>query len=105
MWRIIFNQASRWQPEFVFNQRALNLVRDTHPDESSKEKVWVIETDNKRHSTKVIVIAVGIGAFQPIRLKNESVDRFEDKGVEYMVQNIEEYIGKSVLIVGGGVVQ
>ena len=98
----LFDQASRWQPEFVFNQRALNLVRDFHPEESPEDKVWVIETDKECHFTKTVVIAAGIGAFQPICLKNESVDRFVNKGLEYMVQDIDKYKGKRVLIVGGG---
>jgi thioredoxin reductase (NADPH) len=98
----LYNQASHWETEFVFNQRALNLVRDTHPDAHPDDDVWVIETDEERHFSKTVVIAAGIGAFQPIRLKNESVDRFENKGVEYMIRDINEYSGKRVLIVGGG---
>jgi ferredoxin/flavodoxin---NADP+ reductase len=98
----LIDQASQWQPEFVFKQRALKLVQEPHPAASPEEKVWVVETDQERHYTKTVVIAAGIGAFQPIRLKNESVDRFENNGVEYMVQNIEAYEGKRVLIIGGG---
>jgi thioredoxin reductase len=98
----LINQAAQWRPEFVFNQRALKLVQETHPAVSPEEKVWVIETDQERHFSKTVVIAAGIGAFQPIRLKNESVDRFENNGVEYMVHDIEAYEGKRVLIVGGG---
>ncbi len=100
--RNLIDQASQWQPEFVFNQRALNLVQDTHPAVSPEDKIWVIETDQERHFTKTVVIAAGIGAFQPIRVKNESVDRFEHNGVEYMVHNIEAYEDKRVLVVGGG---
>ncbi len=98
----LFKQASRWQPEFAFNQRALNLVRDSHPAVDPEEKVWVIETEKERHFTRTVVIAAGIGAFQPIRLKNESVDHFENNGVAYMVHDLEAYAGKRVLIIGGG---
>jgi thioredoxin reductase len=68
----LINQAAQWRPEFVFNQRALKLVQETHPAVSPEEKVWVIETDQERHFSKTVVIAAGIGAFQPIRLKNET---------------------------------
>lgn len=98
----LFEQASRWRPEFVFNQRALNLLRDNHPDADQKKQVWVIETDKERHYTKTVVIAAGIGAFEPIRLKNESADRFENKGVTYMVHDLEAYAGQRVLVIGGG---
>jgi len=98
----LIDQASQWKPEFVFNQRALNLLQDTHPEVSPEDKIWIIETDQERHFTKTVVIAAGVGAFQPIRLNNESVDRFEHNGVEYMIHNIEAYKDKRVLIVGGG---
>jgi thioredoxin reductase len=98
----LLQQASQWQPEFVFNQRALKLIRDNHPDADPDEQVWVIETDKERHYTKTVVIAAGIGAFEPIHLKNESVDRFENKGVTYIVHDLETYAGQRVLVVGGG---
>ncbi|MEJ2570214.1 MAG: NAD(P)/FAD-dependent oxidoreductase [Anaerolineales bacterium] len=98
----LLQQASQWQPEFVFDQRALKLTQDSHPDAEPDERVWMIETDKERHYTKTVVIAAGIGAFEPIHLKNESVDRFENKGVTYMVHDLEAYTGQRVLVVGGG---
>ena len=37
-----------------------------------------------------------------MKLKEEILDAFEGRGVEYMVQDLDDYKGKRVLIVGGG---
>ena len=46
--------------------------------------------------------AAGIGAFRPNKLKNESISRFDGKGVEYWVKDVDDYAGMRVLIIGGG---
>jgi thioredoxin reductase (NADPH) len=62
----------------------------------------LIETDKANHLTRTVLIAAGIGAFRPVKLKNESVDRYEDKGVAYHMIDPQAYQGKRALIVGGG---
>ncbi|NIS80542.1 MAG: FAD-dependent oxidoreductase [Anaerolineales bacterium] len=98
----LVDQASRWEPTMALGERAMNLVSEPSPNGAPGETCWVIETDKDRHYTQTVVIAAGIGAFQPIRIKNESVARLEGKGVEYMVKDLSDYAEKRVLVIGGG---
>ena len=51
---------------------------------------------------KSIIVAIGMGLFEPTRLNIPGEIEFEGKGVYYAVPNIEVFRGKSVLVVGGG---
>ncbi len=95
-------QAMQWNPTMALGEQALNLVREPLPGGNDGEECWVIETDKARHYTRTVIIAAGIGAFRPIKLPNESFNRFEGKGMEYLVKNLNAYQDKRVLIVGGG---
>ncbi len=97
----LVRQASQWGTTMCLEERADKLLREPTPGDSSKE-CWLIETDKGRHYARTVIIAAGIGAFEPIRLKNESVDRFEGRGVTYGIVNPDEFAGKRVLVVGGG---
>ena len=95
-------QASQWKPEMALEERAVTLTRMPFPGGEGGQECWAIETDKGRHYSRTIVIAAGIGAFSPTKLKNESIALFEGKGVKYWVKDVNNYAGKKVLIVGGG---
>lgn len=99
----LVKQAQQWDDnKLVLGQQAQTLERVPLPDGKDGEECWAVGTDEEVHLTKTVVIAAGIGAFRPRKLKNESVDRFEGDGVEYFVTDLEVYRDKRVLIVGGG---
>ncbi len=98
----LVKQASRWKPTMALGERALKLVQEPLPGGAEDETCWVVETNQDRHFTRTLVIAAGIGAFEPTKLKNESIEPFEGHGVDYMVDELESYRGQRVLIIGGG---
>ena len=100
--RNLVEQAQQWDTAMVLGQQAQTLERVPLPGADDDETCWAIGTDEDVHLSKTVVIAAGIGAFRPRKLKNESVDRFEGQGVEYFVSDLEAYTDKRVLIVGGG---
>jgi len=51
---------------------------------------------------KVVVIAGGLGCFEPRKPPVEGLDRFEGKGIDYFVKEPQHYSGKQVVIAGGG---
>jgi thioredoxin reductase (NADPH) len=63
-----------------------------------------IVTTNKgtKHHAPVVVIAGGLGSFEPRKPQLENIDKFEDKGISYMIKDPEVYRNKKVLIAGGG---
>jgi len=98
----LVEQTMQWGPVLALGERAENLRSEPLPGGEVGEICWVIETDRGLHYSRTVVIAAGIGAFEPRRLPNESVDWFEGKGVEYLLQDVDAYADMRVLIVGGG---
>jgi thioredoxin reductase (NADPH) len=61
-----------------------------------------LATDKAVHYSRTLIIAGGVGAFNPRKLPAPGVEQFEGKGLVYFVRSLEVYRGKRVLIVGGG---
>jgi thioredoxin reductase (NADPH) len=55
-----------------------------------------------RFLARTVVIAAGLGSFQPRRRGVEGADAFEDRQVHYRVRNAAEFHGKRLVIFGGG---
>jgi len=55
-----------------------------------------------RFLAKAVVIAAGLGSFQPRRLGVEGADAFEDQQVHYRVRNASVFHGQRLVIFGGG---
>ena len=49
-----------------------------------------------------LIIAGGLGSFQPRRLMVPDADRFEGRQVHYRVRSAEEFNGRDVVVAGGG---
>lgn len=52
--------------------------------------------------TRAVVIAGGVGSFQPMPLRIAGIDAFLDRQVFYRVRNPSEHHGKDLLVLGGG---
>jgi thioredoxin reductase (NADPH) len=55
-----------------------------------------------RFDAGAVVIAAGVGSFQPRRIGLEGAEAFEGSGIQYRVKNAAELAGKSLVIFGGG---
>ncbi len=49
-----------------------------------------------------VVIAAGVGSFQPRRVGVQGAEAFEGRQIHYRVQNAQQYHGHALLIFGGG---
>jgi thioredoxin reductase (NADPH) len=98
----LVKQTNRWGTVMALGQQAQTLEKVPLPGGEPGETCWAITSDEATHLTRSVVIAAGIGAFRPMKLDSESVDRFEGKGVEFFVTDLNVYRDKRVLIVGGG---
>ena len=89
-------QIKQFEPGFTLNERAeqLNVI-----DENSIE---VITDKGTVHRAKAVVIAGGLGSFEPKRPPLDNIEKFEEKGVDYFVKRPEDYAGKRIVIAGGG---
>jgi thioredoxin reductase (NADPH) len=59
-------------------------------------------SQDTRFHAKTVIIAGGLGSFQPRRLGCEGVDAFEGRHVHYKVKSAADFVGKRLLIFGGG---
>jgi len=55
-----------------------------------------------KHHAPIVMIAGGLGVFEPRKPPIDTLSNFEDKGVEYIIKDPEFYRGKRCVIAGGG---
>jgi thioredoxin reductase (NADPH) len=64
---------------------------------------FLLETSRgTRFLTRTVIIAAGVGAFEPRRLRVEAISEFENKQLFYRVRDPGEFAGKRLVIAGGG---
>ncbi len=91
----LVEQALQFHPTVVLGETVRTLDREDG-------EVWRVTTDKDAYLTRTIMISAGIGAFEPRRLKVDGLERFEGRGVQYLVRDKMALAGKRVMIVGGG---
>jgi len=92
----LVQQAKPFGAEYHLGQE-VNVLKDLG------DGTFYLETSTgTRFHTKNIVVAAGVGSFQPRRLGAEGSDPFEGKQIHYKVQNAAGYHGKNLVIFGGG---
>ncbi len=92
----LMEQIKPFNPGFTLGERAETL--DKQEDGS------FIVTTNKgtKHHAPVVVIAGGLGSFEPRKPLIQNIQNYEDRGVAYIVKDPEVYRNKRVVISGGG---
>jgi len=55
-----------------------------------------------RFLTKVVIIAAGVGSFQPRTLKTPGIDKFLGAQLHYRVKDPAQFHGKNLVVAGGG---
>ncbi|RKR07757.1 thioredoxin reductase (NADPH) [Maribacter vaceletii] len=92
----LMEQIKPFEAGYTLGERAETL--DKQEDGS------FIVTTNKgtKHHAPVVVIAGGLGSFEPRKPPLENIVNFEDKGVAYIIKDPEVYRDKKVVIAGGG---
>jgi thioredoxin reductase (NADPH) len=62
----------------------------------------LLTTAGTRFVAGSVIIAAGLGSFQPRRLMVAEAERFEGKQIHYRVLNAADFRGRDLLIAGGG---
>ncbi len=96
--RLLVEQCSLFQPEFVYGTRIDTLTRA----DVAGEQVWRLGTATEAHYSRTVLISAGIGAFAPSKIERPGIIEHEGHGVHYFVKDKRPFRGKRVLIVGGG---
>ncbi len=92
----LIEQSAVFKPGFTLGESALTM-------EETPEGHFIITTNKgTQHTAPIVIIAGGLGVFEPRKPPIENLEQFEDKGVEYIIRDPEFYRGKNVVISGGG---
>ncbi len=89
-------QIAPFHPTFTLGERVETLNRN--PDGSYN----LLTSDGTEIHCQVVVIAGGLGCFEPRKPEIERLIQYEGKGVAYMVKNPEHFRDKKVVLAGGG---
>jgi thioredoxin reductase (NADPH) len=92
----LLEQIKPFGPEFHLGEEVVEL----RPRDDGRFDLAT--SAGTRFVARTVVIAAGLGSFQPRRLGVEGADAFEDRQVHYRVRNAAEFHGKRLVIFGGG---
>ncbi|MGZ3931616.1 MAG: NAD(P)/FAD-dependent oxidoreductase [Bacteroidia bacterium] len=93
----LLKQAEPFHPGFTFGERIETLEKRGEAD-------FLLETNmGTKIQAKALVIAGGLGCFEPRKPEVSGLDTFENgKGVSYMILDPEKYRNQKVVLAGGG---
>lgn len=89
-------QIDPFKPTFSLGEKVTGLVRN------ADNSFTLTTSDSTIIHCKVVVIAGGLGCFEPRKPELKNLEEFEGKGIVYMVKDPETFRGKNIVIAGGG---
>ena len=91
----LLKQIEPFKTNFHFNERVQEI--------SSENNDWVIKTSkNKVFISPNIIIAGGVGSFEPRKLSLKDSEKYEGNNIFYSVSDKNKFKGKKISIFGGG---
>jgi thioredoxin reductase (NADPH) len=92
----LMEQCAVFKPGFTLGESATELT------ETEDNKFIVTTNKGTQHKAPIVMIAGGLGVFEPRKPPIAELTTYEDKGVEYIIRDPEFYKGKRVVVSGGG---
>ena len=91
----LLEQTKPFKTKFYLNERVEEV--------KSEKDNWSIKTSNNNEFIAPnIIIAGGVGSFEPRKLSLKDTDKFEGKSIFYSVRNKNDFTNKNISIFGGG---
>ena len=92
----LMEQAAPFKPGFTLGEAATDI-------EKLDDGSFIVTTvKGTKHHAPIVMIAGGLGVFEPRKPPIANITDFEDKGVEYIIKDPEFYKGKKCVLAGGG---
>jgi thioredoxin reductase (NADPH) len=92
----LMEQAAPFKPGFTLGEAAKTI-------EKEQDGSYTVTTDRgTKHQAPIVIIAGGLGVFEPRKPPIANIGHFEERGVDYMIKNPEDYQNKRCIIAGGG---
>ena len=91
----LLEQIKPFKTDFFLNERVEEVQQNNDN--------WFVKTNNKNEFIAPnIIIAGGVGSFEPRKLTLKDTEKFEKKSIFYSVKNKDEFKNKNISIFGGG---
>ena len=95
----LMEQAAPFKPGFTLGEAATEI-------DKQDDGTFIVTTDKgTQHHAPIVMIAGGLGVFEPRKPPIDTLSNFEDKGVEYIIKDPEFYRGKRCVIAGGEILR
>jgi thioredoxin reductase (NADPH) len=92
----LMQQIAHFEPQFHLGQQVTEVrVLD-------EQHFHVKTSAGTEFNARAVVIAAGVGAFQPVTVKVEGIEKFENTQLFYRVKDPALHHGKHVVVLGGG---
>lgn len=92
----LLEQIYPFKASFTLGESAVSI------DETDDNQFIVTTNKGTKHQAPVVMVAGGLGVFEPRKPPVENLELYEDNGVEYIIKDPEFYRGKNVVVAGGG---
>lgn len=92
----LMEQIAPFKPEFHLAQMVEKLER------REDGRFTLVTTAGTEFDTATVILAAGLGAFQPRRLKAPGAEPFEGESIHYSIKDPSRFEGKNLVILGGG---
>ena len=91
----LLKQIDPFKTNFHLNQRVEKLEK--------KDNAWIVTTsDQNQFETPNIIIAAGVGSFEPRKPPIKDIEKFEKTNLFYSVKDKNKFKDQTVCIFGGG---
>ncbi len=91
----LLEQIKPFKTELYLNERVDEVYQENEN--------WIVKTNNKsQFIAPNIIIAGGVGSFEPRKLSLKEAEKLEGKSVFYAVKNKDNFKNKNLAIFGGG---
>ena len=92
----LMEQAAPFKPGFTLGEAAVSI-------EKQADNTFIVTgIKGTKHKAPIVMIAGGLGVFEPRKPPIENIVDYEDKGVEYIIKEPDFYKDKTCVIAGGG---
>ncbi|TDI92878.1 MAG: NAD(P)/FAD-dependent oxidoreductase [Caldithrix sp.] len=92
----LFKQIKPFDAQFHLSQTVTELKQ------CEDGRFLLVTSAGTEFDTAAVIIAAGLGAFQPRKLRTAGADEWEGTHIHYSVQNPGRLAGKNIVILGGG---
>jgi thioredoxin reductase (NADPH) len=92
----LMDQIKHFEPQFHLKQTVTKL------EKREDGRFTLVTSSGTEFDTAAVILAAGLGAFQPRKLRTAGAEDWDGSHIHYRVRNPERLEGKSIIILGGG---